>query len=96
VPLRTGFRIEVEAGGFAFFLDMVVDVYFVADVILNFRTAFYKVRRLQRRRAAPRPLLANITGSHWTRRALASPGERDARGPAAAHRGQLLPFLFFI
>lgn len=41
VPLRISFNVEVEIWSFAFFVELVVDLFFVADVVLNFRTAFY-------------------------------------------------------
>lgn len=41
VPLRIGFGIEVEFGTVSFWVDAVVDVYFICDVAMNFRTAYY-------------------------------------------------------
>eukprot|EP01052_Picozoa_sp_SAG31_P013305 SAG31_NODE_797_length_12029_cov_13.875692_12_plen_466_part_00 len=41
VPYRIGFDDDVDKWGYAFFLDALVDVYFIVDVFLNFRTAFY-------------------------------------------------------
>ncbi len=42
VPLRAGFSIEVELWSADFFLDLAIDLYFIADICLNFCTAFYK------------------------------------------------------
>ena len=41
VPLRAGFEIEVALWSVGFFVDMVIDCYFVADICLNFRTAIW-------------------------------------------------------
>lgn len=41
VPLRAGFELHVELWTFAFFWDLMVDVFFIVDIFLNFRTAFY-------------------------------------------------------
>ena len=41
VPLRAGFEIDIELWSAAFFFDLFVDVYFVADLVMNFRTAHY-------------------------------------------------------
>lgn len=41
VPIRTCFSVEVELWSGAFWWDAVVDVYFIVDVVVNFRTAFY-------------------------------------------------------
>ena len=41
VPLRAGFEIDVELWTFAFFFDAFVDIFFIIDLIINFRTAFY-------------------------------------------------------
>ena len=41
VPLRSGFDIETPLWSFGFFFDMVVDIYFLADIVINFRTAVY-------------------------------------------------------
>ena len=39
VPYRIGFDDNVQIWTFFFFLDLLVDIYFVIDVCLNFRTA---------------------------------------------------------
>jgi len=39
-PLREGFVLHVEVGTTMFFVDLVVDVWFVLDIFVNFRTAF--------------------------------------------------------
>eukprot|EP01046_Picozoa_sp_COSAG06_P009597 COSAG06_NODE_502_length_14953_cov_15.585297_23_plen_120_part_00 len=41
VPIRAGFEVTVAAWTFAFWLDVAIDVYFVLDIALNFRTAYY-------------------------------------------------------
>ena len=41
VPLRAGFNLDVPLWSVGFFVDMAIDVYFVTDICLNFRTAFY-------------------------------------------------------
>ena len=41
VPLRAGFDLEVALASFSFFVDMLVDIYFISDICLNFRTAYY-------------------------------------------------------
>eukprot|EP01052_Picozoa_sp_SAG31_P003884 SAG31_NODE_154_length_22184_cov_25.917142_6_plen_624_part_00 len=41
VPLRASFGVEIEVWTSGFFLDLAVDLYFVADLVLNFRTAFH-------------------------------------------------------
>eukprot|EP01050_Picozoa_sp_SAG11_P010794 SAG11_NODE_1102_length_5866_cov_2.173574_7_plen_118_part_00 len=40
VPLRTSFDVEVELFSFAWFFDLFTDLYFVADLFLNFFTAY--------------------------------------------------------
>jgi Ca2+-binding EF-hand superfamily protein len=40
VPLRACFEMEVSLGSFEFFIDNIVDMYFIVDVVLNFRTAY--------------------------------------------------------
>lgn len=40
VPLRAGFDLEVELASFSFFVDMLIDIYFITDICLNFRTAY--------------------------------------------------------
>ena len=41
VPYRICFDDDVVTYGKAFFLDVLVDMYFIVDVVLNFRTAYY-------------------------------------------------------
>ena len=41
VPYRTCFDLETPLWTFAFFFDLTVDIYFLSDLILNFRTSFY-------------------------------------------------------
>ena len=40
VPYRIGFDIAVPFGSFGFWLDVVIDVYFAVDIVVNFRTAY--------------------------------------------------------
>lgn len=42
VPLRAGFSLDVELWSVDFFVDLVIDLYFITDICLNFCTAFYK------------------------------------------------------
>ena len=41
IPLRIGFSIEVEPFSSAFWFDVAVDVYFLVDIAMNFRTPYY-------------------------------------------------------
>lgn len=41
VPLRTGFEISVELWSYEFWQDAVIDVYFVTDLMISFRTAYW-------------------------------------------------------
>eukprot|EP01048_Picozoa_sp_COSAG05_P014567 COSAG05_NODE_1663_length_4312_cov_16.465243_7_plen_100_part_00 len=41
VPLRACFAIDVELWTLSFFVDLVIDVFFIVDVAINFRTSFY-------------------------------------------------------
>eukprot|EP01052_Picozoa_sp_SAG31_P033734 SAG31_NODE_3852_length_3817_cov_6.007800_5_plen_403_part_00 len=41
VPLRTAFDLDVELGSFWFFFDAIIDIFFICDLFLNFRTAYY-------------------------------------------------------
>ena len=41
VPLRSCFSVDVPLGSVGFYIDLVVDLFFIADVIVNLRTAFY-------------------------------------------------------
>lgn len=41
VPLRSGFSVEVELWSYAFWQDFVIDLYFLIDLLLQFRTAYY-------------------------------------------------------
>ena len=44
VPMRISFGLEVNFGSVGFWWDASVDVYFIADIFLNFRTGFYDAR----------------------------------------------------
>ena len=41
VPIRTCFSVEVELWSAEFWWDVAVDLYFIMDLIVNFRTATY-------------------------------------------------------
>ena len=41
VPYRVGFDIDVPPGSADFWVDVGVDLYFMIDLVINFRTAFY-------------------------------------------------------
>jgi hypothetical protein len=41
VPIRTCFQLEVKLFSAEFWWDVIVDIYFVLDLVLNFRTAIY-------------------------------------------------------
>lgn len=41
VPLRVCFSIDMQLWSFSFWVEVVVDLFFVCDVILNFRTSYY-------------------------------------------------------
>jgi hypothetical protein len=41
VPLRIGFDFEVPPGSGWFWIDVVIDVYFLLDIVVNFRTAYH-------------------------------------------------------
>ena len=43
VPLRAGFDIAVPLWSTGFFIDLTIDLYFVLDICLNFRTAYYNL-----------------------------------------------------
>lgn len=44
VPIRAGFSIRVQVWSFEFYLDLITDVYFLTDIFMNFRTAYYDRR----------------------------------------------------
>ena len=46
VPFRLGFDVIIAVGSAAFWLDAAVDLYFLADVLLNFRTGYVESGRL--------------------------------------------------
>jgi hypothetical protein len=41
VPVRVAFAVDVDLGSGAWMFDVAVDVYFITDLILNFRTAVW-------------------------------------------------------
>lgn len=44
LPVRLSFGIDVPFNSFGFWFDVGVDVYFLCDIFINFRTAFYDQR----------------------------------------------------
>jgi hypothetical protein len=50
VPLRVCFGVEVALWSSTFFVETVVDLFFVVDVALNFRTAYYDEHGLRESR----------------------------------------------
>jgi Ca2+-binding EF-hand superfamily protein/CRP-like cAMP-binding protein len=43
VPLRIGFDVDVPFNSFGFWVDFLVDIYFLVDIVMNFRTAVYNI-----------------------------------------------------
>jgi hypothetical protein len=41
IPFRIGFEVEEIVGSLAFFWDVLVDIYFLIDLLINFRLAYY-------------------------------------------------------
>ena len=41
VPLRLAFDVETDYGTISFWFDVLVDIYFLCDIVINFRTAYY-------------------------------------------------------
>ena len=41
VPLRACFAVDVDIWSAEFYVDLVIDVFFITDVVINFRTAFF-------------------------------------------------------
>lgn len=41
VPLRVGFSVEVPLWSYEFWQDAAIDIYFVVDIIMQFRSAYY-------------------------------------------------------
>ena len=44
VPIRAGFSVRVETLSMWFWIDLVTDIYFLGDIAVNFRTAYYDKR----------------------------------------------------
>lgn len=44
VPMRIAFGLEVAFGTSAFWFDAFVDVYFIVDIFMNFKTGYYDAR----------------------------------------------------
>eukprot|EP01052_Picozoa_sp_SAG31_P021052 SAG31_NODE_1609_length_7753_cov_12.390253_6_plen_172_part_00 len=40
IPLRTCFDVEVKVWSVSFFVDNIVDIFFIVDLVLNFRLAY--------------------------------------------------------
>jgi hypothetical protein len=47
VPFRTGFEVDLDVLSAAWFIEMIVDIYFIADIVLNFRTGYFDDGSLQ-------------------------------------------------
>lgn len=41
VPYQAGFDLEIATWTFVWFIELLIDVYFVVDIMLNFRTPYY-------------------------------------------------------
>ena len=41
VPFRSGFGVDVDVYSSWWFLELCVDTYFISDIFINFRTAYY-------------------------------------------------------
>lgn len=52
VPLRVCFGIDIELWTTTFWIELVVDMFFVCDVFLNFRTSFYDANGFRENRPA--------------------------------------------
>jgi hypothetical protein len=44
VPVRAGFSLRSDLWGTSFWIDVIIDLYFLSDIAVNFRTAFYDER----------------------------------------------------
>ena len=44
VPFRIGFNVNVEVWTLGFFFELAVDAFFVADIVISFRSAYYDER----------------------------------------------------
>ena len=42
VPIRVGFSVDVKTGSIWFLIGVVIDIYFIVDLFMNFRTAYWK------------------------------------------------------
>jgi hypothetical protein len=47
VPVRTGFSLDLELFSAGWVIELVVDVYFIIDIFLNFRTGFLSDHELE-------------------------------------------------
>ena len=59
--MRVGFAQEVPLFSFPFFLDLLVDTYFIADIWINFKTAFWKPNGTLEKSSARRWLAVRVT-----------------------------------
>ena len=50
VPLRSCFDIEVPFASFAWFFDLLTDIYFIIDLVLNFFTAYHDKKGMREAR----------------------------------------------
>lgn len=61
VPYRACFEVEVELFSFTWFWDTMIDIYFICDMILNFRTAYVDSKGV--REVNPKTIAKNyVTG----------------------------------
>ena len=61
VPLRVCFEIDIELWSPAFFVDLVVDLFFVADVFINCRTTYFDANGFRETR--PKEIFKNYLRS---------------------------------
>jgi hypothetical protein len=84
VPLRACFGIEIEIPSPEWVIDSVVDLYFIADLMLNFSTAFVDgngIRQTSRRGKLSSTSLA----PHCTAQSTASCTLDETSSPGAEH-----------
>jgi hypothetical protein len=49
VPVRVAFAVDTALGSGAWWFDLVVDLYFISDLVLNFRTAVWMPNGYEKR-----------------------------------------------
>ena len=97
VPLRAGFEVEIEIWSFGFFFDLVVDIFFVVDLSMNFRTAYYDKNGIRE----DRPLRCDAvrrSALGWPKHAACGPADgqppaldqTDPRNQTASRRSRWL------